>query len=78
MPQRQVFHSSPSGDGWKVTQSGRTISNHATQASAEDEAIRLAKKAESDGGLGQAVLHKSDGKIREERTYGKDPKRTPG
>ena len=26
----------------------------------------------------QAVLHKANGMIREERTYGKDPERTPG
>jgi hypothetical protein len=36
------------------------------------------RKAETDGGPGQAVLHKADGQIKEERTYGKDPRQHPG
>lgn len=75
---RQVFHSVPSDNGWKVTGSGRTISNHRTQSASEAAAIRLGHKAQNQGGLGQAVLHKSDGVIREERTYGADPRKTPG
>jgi hypothetical protein len=78
MARRQVFHSSPAKDGWKVTQSGNALSNHETQKAAEAAAIAAGRRAKESGGLGQAVLHKGDGKIREERTYGKDPRRTPG
>jgi hypothetical protein len=41
-------------------------------------AIAAARKVYDAGGLGQAVLHKTDGTIREERTYGEDPEKYPG
>ena len=76
---RKVFHSSPNGDkGWKVTSGGKTVSTHRTQHGSERAAVNAGRRAHDVGGLGQAVLHKSDGTIREERTYGKDPRRTPG
>jgi Uncharacterized protein conserved in bacteria (DUF2188) len=78
MPRRNVFHSSPTRDGWKVTQSGKTISEHKTQKASEAAATAAGRAAERAGGLGQAVLHKSNGQIREERTYGADPRKTPG
>lgn len=78
MAKRQVFHSVPKNDAWAVVQSGKTVSNHNTQKAAEAAAIRAGHKAENAGGLGQAVLHKSDGTIREERTYGADPRNTKG
>jgi hypothetical protein len=75
---RKQFHSIKDKNGWKVTLSGKTVSRHDTQKEAEGEAIRLGRSAYEGGGLGQAVLHKSDGVISEERTYGKDPEKTPG
>lgn len=79
MTKRQVFHSVPNGEhGWKVENSGKTVSNHRTQQASEAAAIKAGHKAENQGGLGQAVLHKTDGTIREERTYGADPRKTPG
>ena len=76
---RRVFHSTPNANGgWKVTSNGRTVSNHRTQATSEKAAVRSGHKVENNGGLGQAVLHRSDGTIREERTYGADPRTTPG
>jgi hypothetical protein len=77
-PKRQVFNSSLSKKGWIVTNGGKTQSTHETQKKAEAAAIAAAKKVYDAGGLAQAVLHKSDGTIREERTYGKDPERHPG
>jgi hypothetical protein len=78
MPKREVYHSSPSKDGWKLTKGGQTISNHKTQKASESAAIKAGHRAENKGGLGQAVLHKADGKIREERTYGADPRNRKG
>lgn len=75
---RKVYHSVPTDGGWKVESGGRTISKHRTQAAAERAAVRAGRKAHDSGGLGQAVLHKSNGRIREERTYGDDPRRTRG
>jgi hypothetical protein len=75
---RKVYHSVPTDGGWKVESGGRAISNHRTQAAAERAAVRAGRKAYDPAGLGQAVLHKSNGRIREERTYGSDPRRTKG
>ena len=77
-PKRVVFNSSLTKDGWMVTTGGEPVSNHETQKEAEAAAIAAAKNVYKDGGLGQAVLHKANGMIRQERTYGKDPERTPG
>ena len=75
---RAVFHSSlTKQDGWVVTADGETVSRHDNQKLAEMAARKAGRKAYEKGGLGQAVLHKRDGTIREERTYGKDPERTP-
>ena len=75
---RKVFHSVPTKTGWKVEIKGRTISTHRTQVGAEKAAIKAGHKARNRGGLGQAVLHKANGRIREERTYGGDPRRSKG
>jgi hypothetical protein len=75
---RKVFHSSMTKNGWVVTEGGETVSRNSNQKANEAAAIAAGRKAQKDGGLGQAVLHKANGEIREERTYGKDPERTPG
>jgi hypothetical protein len=75
---RQVFNSSLSKKGWIVTSGGKTLSGHDNQRECEAAAIAAARKVYDGGGLAQAVLHKTDGTIREERTYGRDPERTPG
>ena len=78
MAGRKVYHAVPNKGAWAVKQSGATVSNHTKQATAEAAAIKLAKAAEKAGGSGQAVLHKKDGVIKSERTYGGDPKRSKG
>ena len=75
---RVVFNSSLTKKGWVVTRGGKTISSHDTQRKTEAAAIAEARKVYADGGLAQAVMHKSDGTIREERTYGRDPEKYPG
>ena len=75
---RKVFHSSLTKNGWVVTEGGETVSRNSNQKANETAAIAAGRKAYEDGGLGQAMLHKSNGEIREERTYGKDHERTPG
>jgi hypothetical protein len=62
MGKRQVFHSVPKSEGWAVTRGGKTVSNHNTQRASEAAAIKLGHKAENSDGLGQAVLHKSNGR----------------
>ena len=75
---RKVFHSVPSDGVWKVRSNGRTLSQHRTQRASEKAAIRASRRIESKGGMAQAVLHKSNNRIREERTYGRDPRRSRG
>lgn len=51
------------------------VSRHRTQEAAIDSATANAKRA----ALGQVKIHRGDNnKIREERTYGKDPEKYPG
>ena len=75
---RKVFHSSMTKNGWVVTEGGETVSRNSNQKANEAAAIAACRKIQKDGGLSQAVMHKANGEIREERTYGKDPERTPG
>lgn len=78
MTDREVFQSVMTSDGWQVKQKGKVLSSHGTRDDNEADAIRRAKAVHDRGGLAQVVLHRTDGQIREERTYGKDPERTPG
>lgn len=75
---RKVYHSVPTDNGWRVRSNGRTVSQHRTQRASEKAATAAGRRAEAKGGLGQAVLHKSNNRIREERTYGRDPRRARG
>ena len=78
MASRAVFHSVNRKGTWTVTRSNQAVSTHDTQLESETAARRLGRSAFERGGLGQAVLHRSDGEIRTEHTYGKDPERFPG
>ena len=72
MPTRKVYHVTPGKDGgWKIKEetASRASSSHETKVEAIARAKELAKKQE----LGQIVIHKQDGSIQTEHTYGKDP-----
>ena len=75
---REIFHSFLTVNGWVVTLDGKQMSHHNTQAESEAAAIVAAYGAYERGGLGKAVLHESDGWIREERSYGKGSKGKSG
>lgn len=77
---RKVFHSTPNpdGNGWIVQEGGKVVSKHRKQETAQNAAVKAGRAAEAAGGLGQAVFHKANGEIAQERTYGEDPERTPG
>lgn len=69
-------HVVPRGDDkWAVQRAGgeRASSLHETQADAMREAQR---QASQEGG--QMVVHRPDGRIREERTYREDPYQPKG
>lgn len=72
MPSRKKYHVTANGQGgWKVKAEGasRASSSHENKTDAVQKAKELAKSQE----LGQVVIHKRDGQIQTEHTYGKDP-----
>jgi len=74
---RKVYHVTKAQDGaWKGTLTGanRPSVSAPTKAAALERTVEVAKNA----GLSQVVIHKENGIIQSERTYGKDPRRFPG
>ena len=59
---------------WSVKTGCKTVSNHRTQGNAVKEAARRGNKSKPS----QQVIHRPNGRIREERTYGGDPRRSKG
>jgi len=66
---RKQYHVSPSGSNWKVTQGGITLSVHFTKQIAVDAGVTVAKANQPS----QLLIHRADGTIEDERTYGDDP-----
>lgn len=69
---RKSYHVTQRPDGnWGVKGAGneRASSTHPTQKAAQDAATELAKAQPK----GQVVIHRPNGQIREEYTYGSDP-----
>lgn len=74
---RVVYHVKPSSDGrWQVAKRGaaRASSSHERKT----EAVARGKELAAKQRLGQLVVHKADGTIQGEFTYGADPRRTRG
>lgn len=71
MPKRKVLHVVPGDKGWKVKEQGkdRSLKNFERKEDAVDFGREKAKGAD----LGQLKIHRKDGKIQTEYTYGKDP-----
>lgn len=74
MPKDEV-HVTPAKDGWDVKRSGakRASSTHDTKKEAIDAGRELAKKDKT-----SMRIHKEDGTIQEERSYGNDRRDRPG
>ena len=74
---RVTYHVLPrKAGGWEVKAEGSksAASTHDRKVDAVAKGRTLAKKNE----LGQLIVHKQDGKIQTEYTYGADPRRTKG
>lgn len=72
MADRKTYHVTPNrAGGWTVKGAGasRASSTHGNKADAVDRAKELARNQ----ALGQVVIHKQDGRIQTEHTYGSDP-----
>lgn len=66
---RKRYDVSPNGSMWKVTHSGATLSNHLTKSAAVDAGVTVARANMPS----QLIIHRADGTIEDERTYGDDP-----
>ena len=77
MSSRKVLHVVPSKKGgWDVEQEGKPmpVSHHNLKDRAIEKGREEAKKSE----LGQLKIHKQNGIIQTEYTYGKDPRKYKG
>ena len=74
---RTVYHVVPNGSGekWLITQEGNDSTREElnTKAAAVDAAKERARKQEP----ARVKVHKSDGNMEYESTYGADPARSP-
>lgn len=69
---RQVYHVVPSEKGkWRVEVEGNDTLGRSFKG--KFDALVWAKKSAKASGLGQVIVHKKDGQIQAEYTYGSDP-----
>lgn len=71
MSNRKIYHVTPHGNGWQVKGEGakRAAGVFDTKVEAVKVGVDLAQKPP----LGELRIHRQDGTIQDERTYGKDP-----
>jgi len=78
MAKRRSFHFThdKKKEDWKLFEQGskRAIRRFSTK----EEGVKVSSGLVRSKGNSQLIIHKVDGKIQEERTYGKDPRRTKG
>lgn len=74
---REVYHVVPnsSGEKWVVSQENNEFKR---EFDTKNEALEFAKERAKAAELGQVKVHKQDGNMEYENTYGEDPERTPG
>ncbi len=72
MTKRTKYHVTKRPDGrWQVKAEGASRASAVTGT--KDEATRRGRELGRSKPLGQVIIHKSDGKIQTEHTYGRDP-----
>jgi hypothetical protein len=83
--QRHRYEVVPNGKGgrasyrWKVARDGITLGLYSTKAKAIAHAVYSARTLwRNFGELGSLLIKGRDGKIQDERTYGRDPIKTKG
>ncbi len=73
---RVVYHVVPnsSGERWVVSQEKAEFRR---EFDTKEEAVEFAKERARKEELGQVKVHKKDGNMEYESTYGEDPRRSP-
>ena len=74
--ERLVLHVIFDGDDWVVK--GEHGEPGSTTHGTKEEAVAAAVARARDSGLGQVKIHKRNGVLEEERTFGADPERSSG
>jgi hypothetical protein len=71
MSKRRIYDVSPKGNQWTVKERGadRAVCNFDHKADAVERVREVARNQP----LAQVVIHKQDGTIQTEHTYGRDP-----
>lgn len=64
-----------SAERWVVSQENAEFRR---EFDTKEEAVEFAKERAQEAELGQIKVHKSDGNMEYESTYGEDPTRSPG
>ena len=74
--ERIVYHVVPnsSGERWVVSQENAAFRR---EFDTKEEAVEFAKERARAEELGQVKVHKKDGNMEYESTYGEDPRRSP-
>jgi hypothetical protein len=74
---RTVYHVVPdaSGERWVISQEKND--SFRQEFATKDEAVRAAKERARGQEPSQVKVHKQDGNMEYESTYGEDPRRTP-
>jgi hypothetical protein len=74
--ERSVYHVVPnaSAERWLVTQENADFRQ---EFDTKEEAVEFARRRAKEGQLGQIKVHKHDGNMDYESTYGNDPERSP-
>ena len=76
MANRVTYHVTPYVNGWQVKEEGDRAREILVDD--KDNAVQHAKDLAKGEQLGQVIVHKRDGTIAEEFTYGADPRNIPG
>lgn len=63
---------------WQLTSKAIHVSEHLTQRAAIDKGVRLCKAHLRIGNLAELIIKGVDGKVRDNRTYGADPRSIKG
>jgi hypothetical protein len=73
---REVYHVVPnsSAERWVVSQENAEFRQ---EFDTKEEAVEFAREKAQSAELGQIKVHKQDGNMQYESTYGEDPERSP-
>ena len=76
MSDRKTYHITSKDDHWQVKARG---AQRATRLfDTKEKAVEFGREIAKNSELGQIVIHRKDGVIQTEHTYGHDPRKTKG